>query len=59
LRDRNCRRRPTARRWRVHQDYALQTLTENPYDKWRQLQKIIANGTDWHFLNELKRELKA
>jgi len=21
-------------------------------------QKIIANGTDWHFLNELKRELK-
>jgi NitT/TauT family transport system substrate-binding protein len=22
-------------------------------------QKIIANGTDWNFLNELKRELKA
>jgi len=22
-------------------------------------QKIIADGTDWHFLNELKRELKA
>jgi NitT/TauT family transport system substrate-binding protein len=22
-------------------------------------QKIIANGTDWRFLNELKRELKA
>ena len=22
-------------------------------------QKIIAEGTDWHFLNELKRELKA
>ena len=21
-------------------------------------QKIIANGTDWRFLNELKRELK-
>ena len=21
--------------------------------------KIIANGTDWRFLNELKRELKA
>jgi len=22
-------------------------------------QKIIADGTDWHFFNELKRELKA
>jgi NitT/TauT family transport system substrate-binding protein len=22
-------------------------------------QKIIANGTDWRFLSELKRELKA
>jgi NitT/TauT family transport system substrate-binding protein len=22
-------------------------------------QKIIANGTDWRFLNELKKELKA
>ena len=21
-------------------------------------QKIIAQGTDWHFLNEIKRELK-
>jgi len=63
-------------------DYALQTLSENPYDKWREYdaedtmrfyalrmhevgfiksspQKIIADGTDWRFLNELKRELKA
>jgi NitT/TauT family transport system substrate-binding protein len=63
-------------------DYALQTLTENPYGAWREYdaedtmrfyalrlheagmikaspQKIIANGTDWRFLNELKRELKA
>jgi NitT/TauT family transport system substrate-binding protein len=63
-------------------DYALQTLREVPYDKWREYdaedtvrfyalrlhetgfiksspQKIIANGTDWRFLNELKRELKA
>jgi NitT/TauT family transport system substrate-binding protein len=62
-------------------DYALQTLTELPYDKWRDYdpedsvrfyalrlreagmtksspQKIIAEGTDWRFLNELKRELK-
>jgi NitT/TauT family transport system substrate-binding protein len=62
-------------------DYALQTLSDNPY-KWREydaedtirwyalrlhevglikssLQKIIADGTDWRFLNELKRELKA
>jgi NitT/TauT family transport system substrate-binding protein len=63
-------------------DYALQTLNDNPYDKWREYdaedtirfyalrlreagfikstpQKIIADGTDWRFLNELKRELKA
>jgi NitT/TauT family transport system substrate-binding protein len=63
-------------------DYALQTLNELPYDKWREYdhedtlrfyalrlheagmikaspQKIIADGTDWRFLNELKRELKA
>jgi len=62
-------------------DYALQTLKELPYDKWRDYdaedtmrfytlrlhdvgfvrsspQKIIADGTDWRFLNELKRELK-
>jgi NitT/TauT family transport system substrate-binding protein len=62
-------------------DYALQTLNENAYDKWREYdaedavrfyalrmhaaglikstpQKIIAENTDWRFLNELKRELK-
>ena len=56
-------------------DYALQTLSDNPYDKWREYdaedtlrwyalrlhevgliksspQKIIADGTDWRFLNE-------
>ena len=63
-------------------DYALETVSELPYDKWREYdpedtirfyslrlheagfiksspQKIIAEGTDWRFLNELKRELKA
>ena len=63
-------------------DYALETLNEVPYDKWREYdpedtvrfyalrlreagliksspQKIIAEGTDWRFLNEIKRELKA
>jgi NitT/TauT family transport system substrate-binding protein len=63
-------------------DYALDTLTGIPFDKWRDYdaedtirfyalrmrdagliksspQKIIAEGTDWRFLNELKRELKA
>jgi NitT/TauT family transport system substrate-binding protein len=63
-------------------DYALETLTEVPYNRWREFdpadsmrfyalrlrevgmikstpQKIIAEGTDWRFLNELKRELKA
>jgi NitT/TauT family transport system substrate-binding protein len=62
-------------------DYALQALSELPYDKWREYdaedtirfyalrmreagfiksspQKIIADGTDWRFLNEFKRELK-
>jgi NitT/TauT family transport system substrate-binding protein len=63
-------------------DYASATLSEVPYDRWRDYdaedmmrfyalrlhdagmiksspQKIIADGTDWRFLNELKRELKA
>jgi NitT/TauT family transport system substrate-binding protein len=63
-------------------DYALQTLKDVPYDKWREYdaedairfwalpmreagfikstpQKIIAESTDWRFLDELKRELKA
>jgi NitT/TauT family transport system substrate-binding protein len=63
-------------------DYALQTLTEVPYDRWREFDPedtmrffalrlheagmiesspnaILAEGTDWRFLNELKRELKA
>jgi NitT/TauT family transport system substrate-binding protein len=63
-------------------DYALQTLTDLPYVRWREYDpedtlrfyalrlheagmitstpnKIIADGTDWRFLNELKRELKA
>jgi NitT/TauT family transport system substrate-binding protein len=63
-------------------DYALQTLSEVPYDRWRDYdaedtirfyalrlheagliksspQKIIAEGTDWRFLNEVKHELKA
>jgi NitT/TauT family transport system substrate-binding protein len=63
-------------------DYALQTLTDLPYDRWREYDpedtmrfyalrlheagmitsspnKIIAQGTDWRFLNELKQELRA
>jgi NitT/TauT family transport system substrate-binding protein len=62
-------------------DYALQTLRDLPYDRWREYDPedtmrffalrlheagmiqsspntIIAEGTDWRFLNELKRELK-
>ncbi len=62
-------------------DYALQTLRELPYGRWREYsaedtvrfwalrlreaglitslpQRILADGTDWRFLNELKRELK-
>jgi len=63
-------------------DYALQTLREIPFSKWREYnpedtlrfyalrlneagmvkstpQKLIAQGADWRFLNELKKELKA
>lgn len=63
-------------------DYALQTLRDIRYDRWRDYdpedsirfyslrmqetgmiksspQAIITKGTDWHILNELKRELKA
>jgi NitT/TauT family transport system substrate-binding protein len=63
-------------------DYALQTLTELPYNVWREYDPedtmrffalrlhevgmitsspnaLLAEGTDWRFLNELKRELKA
>ncbi len=62
-------------------EYALQTMRDVTYGKWREYdpedtlrfyalrlheagmiksspQKIIAQGTDWRFLNELKRELK-
>ena len=63
-------------------DYALQTISEMRYDRWRDCdaedtvrfyalrlheagmikstpKKIIAQNTDWRFLDELKRELKA
>jgi NitT/TauT family transport system substrate-binding protein len=66
----------------VGSEYALQTIKELPYDRWREYdpedtvrffalrlheagmiksspQKIISQGTDWRFLNELKKELKA
>jgi NitT/TauT family transport system substrate-binding protein len=62
-------------------DYALQTMQEVPYGRWREYdpedtvrfyglrlhevgmlkstpQKLIAQGTDWRFLKELKKELK-
>jgi NitT/TauT family transport system substrate-binding protein len=62
-------------------DFALEALTDVPYDRWREYDpedalrfyalrlhqvamikstpsQIIAEGTDWRFLNELKRELK-
>jgi NitT/TauT family transport system substrate-binding protein len=63
-------------------DFALETLKELPYDRWRQFDPedalrffalrlhevgmirsspnaLLADGTDWRFLNEIKRELKA
>jgi NitT/TauT family transport system substrate-binding protein len=61
--------------------YALQTMQELPYGRWREYdpedtvrfyalrlhevgmiksspQKILAQGTDWRFLNALKKEMK-
>ena len=61
--------------------YALQSMQDVPYNRWREYnpedavrfyalrlheagmiksspQKIIAQGTDWRFFNELKKELK-
>jgi NitT/TauT family transport system substrate-binding protein len=63
-------------------DYALETLKDIPYGKWREYdpedtvrfyslrlqevgmikstpQKIISQGTDWRFIRELKKEMKA
>ena len=63
-------------------DYAVQTLKEIPYTRWREYdpadtmrfyalrlheagmiktspQKILARSTDWRFVNELRKELKA
>jgi NitT/TauT family transport system substrate-binding protein len=63
-------------------EYAVETLKDIPYAKWREYdpedtvrfyslrlqevgmikatpQKIIANGADWRFLREIKKELKA
>jgi NitT/TauT family transport system substrate-binding protein len=84
-----CANEPeTASQWLVdgrftdRYEYALQTLTELPYNKWREFDSedamrfyalrlhevgfiksspnaLIADGSDWRFLNELKSELKA
>jgi NitT/TauT family transport system substrate-binding protein len=63
-------------------EYALQTLSDVSYRKWREYNpedsvrffalrlhdvglvkssphRLIAQGTDWRFLNQLKKELKA
>jgi NitT/TauT family transport system substrate-binding protein len=63
-------------------DYALQTLKEISYAKWREYDpedairfyslrlreagfiraapnRILADGTDWRFFNELRREMKS
>lgn len=70
------------RKFTANYDYALQSLKELPYARWRdfstedsvrffalRLQEggyiksnpktILAKGTDWRFLNELRKELKA
>ena len=79
---RQIARRLVEDKFASREDFAVQTLSENPYDKWREYdpedtirfyalrlreigfiklspQKIIAESTDWRFLDEVKRELKA
>jgi NitT/TauT family transport system substrate-binding protein len=69
------------RRFTPSYDWALQSIRDVPYNKWREYnaedtirfyalrlheagmirsspQKLIAQGTDWRFINELKKELK-
>ena len=64
----------------ARKDYAVQTLADVPYNRWRDYDpedtirfyalrlreagmlksspaKIVADGTDWRFLNEVRREL--
>jgi NitT/TauT family transport system substrate-binding protein len=70
-----------AKGYTTRYDYALQTMQELPYGKWREYDpedtvrfyalslhdigmiktspnKLIAQGTDWRFIRELKKELK-
>jgi NitT/TauT family transport system substrate-binding protein len=74
-------RRMVKRGFATEYELALQTLSEVPYNKWREYDpedtirffslrlheagmiksspsKIIAEATDWRFLNEIKREMK-
>ena len=69
------------RKYTGQYEYALQTLREVPYTRWREFvpedsvrfyalrlheggmiktspQKLIAQGTDWRFFNQLRKELK-
>jgi NitT/TauT family transport system substrate-binding protein len=68
------------RRFTLRQDYAVQTLADVPYNRWRDYDpedtirfyalrlreagmlksspaKIVADGADWRFLNEVRGEL--
>jgi NitT/TauT family transport system substrate-binding protein len=72
----------TERGFATNYDYALQSMRDVPYCRWRDIdpedtvrfyalrlheagmiksspQKILAQGTDWRFLKELRKELKA
>lgn len=74
-------RRIVERGFTTEYGYAVQTMKDVPYNRWREYnpedaarfyalrlheigmiktnpQKLIAQGTDWRFLNELKKELK-
>ncbi|KGT79401.1 hypothetical protein MA20_13425 [Bradyrhizobium japonicum] len=73
-------RRMVDRGFTARQDYAVQTLADVPYNRWRDYDpedtirfyalrlreagmlksspaKIVADGTDWRFLKEVRREL--
>jgi NitT/TauT family transport system substrate-binding protein len=66
IRPASCAQSLVDRGFTARYDYALQSVSELPYDKWREYNPedtlrfyALRLHTDWRFFSELKRELKA